>query len=116
MGLPGNALFFNTSGKEPFGGTTIDQKGDMKRLEKNINLIKPGLVIIDSLTFATEQDLTRQDDVVKLLKPFAAIAQKPTPRFCLHHTEVRMETFSVVGVLRSSGLSSSLIVRDHLPG
>ena len=76
IGLPADALFFNTYKEDRYGGTTLDDKEDRERLEELILLKKPGLVFVDSLSNATTEDITRTDDISELLGAIADISAK----------------------------------------
>jgi hypothetical protein len=75
FGIPKNALHFNTTPDEPYGGTEIDSPEDRERLERNM-LQVGGLTFIDSLTNATSLDLCKQTDVKILMTPLRDIVQR----------------------------------------
>jgi hypothetical protein len=75
MGLPDEAIFLNTAPEDPYGGTDIDSEDVLSDLDEYIPLIRPALIVIDSLTFATRRDLCRQNEVKVLMSPLQAIAQ-----------------------------------------
>jgi hypothetical protein len=79
FGLPDDAIVFPTSPDEPYGGTDIDDHeliGPGGMLEQAIQTSKPGLVIIDTLTNATERDLCAQNQMKTLKDPLVRLAQK----------------------------------------
>lgn len=86
MGLPDEALYFNTSSREPYGGTEIDADEDRQRLEAFIQQVRPGLVFIDTLTNATSYDLCRATENKAMMTPLRDIAQRTqTPIIPLLH-------------------------------
>jgi hypothetical protein len=76
LGLPDEALFFNTARDDPYGGTELDTPEDRERLEGFIGQIDPGLVFVDSLTNATSYDLCRATENKAMMTPLRDIAQK----------------------------------------
>jgi AAA domain len=76
MGLPDEALYFNTVPSEPYGGTEMDGDEDRKRLEDFILQVKPGLVFIDTLTNATKYDMCRATENKAMMTPLRDIAQR----------------------------------------
>jgi hypothetical protein len=75
-GLPDHAVILNTVRSDPYGGNTIDDPDDLARLERNIEHYKPGLVFVDSLTYATAFDLCDAKQVKALAAPPRDIAQR----------------------------------------
>jgi hypothetical protein len=76
LGLPDEALFFNTTPDEPYGGTELDSDVDRERLERFINLVRPGLVFVDTLTNATSFDLCRATENKAMMTPLRDISQR----------------------------------------
>lgn len=76
MGLPDEALFFNTPEDEPYGGSELDKPEDRERLERFIGLVRPALVFIDTLTNATSYDLCRATENKAMMAPLRDIAQQ----------------------------------------
>jgi hypothetical protein len=74
--LPDEAIWFNTPSDNPYGGTELDEDEDRERLEDFIGRIRPGLVFIDSLTYATSHDLCRADETKALMTPLRDITQR----------------------------------------
>jgi hypothetical protein len=75
-GLPDEAVILNTMRDDPYGGNTIDDPDDLARLERNIERYKPGLVFVDSLTYATAFNLCEARDVKAMAGPLRDIAQR----------------------------------------
>jgi hypothetical protein len=76
LGMPDEALYFNTTPHEPYGGTELDRPEDRDRLERFIGLVRPGLVFIDTLTNATSFDVCRATENKALMTPLRDIAQR----------------------------------------
>jgi len=76
LGMPDEALFFNTTPDEPYGGTELDTPEDRYRLEGFIGQVRPGLVFVDTLTNATSYDLCRATENKAMMAPLRDIAQR----------------------------------------
>jgi hypothetical protein len=76
FGMPAEAVYFNTTPDEPYGGTELDTLDDRERLESFIVQVRPGLVFIDTLTNATSYDLCRATENKALMTPLRDIAQR----------------------------------------
>ncbi len=76
LGLPDQAILFNTTPPEPYGGTELDAAEDRQRLEAFISQERPGLVFIDTLTNATSYDLCRATENKAMMTPLRDIAQR----------------------------------------
>ncbi len=79
FGLPDEAVVFPATPEEPYEGTDLDHPDFIKpggMLETAIATVKPGLVIIDSLTYATGRDLCSQDQMKGLKSPLVYLVQK----------------------------------------
>jgi hypothetical protein len=79
FGLPDEAVVFPAPPDEPYDGTDIDnpaliEPGGM--LETAIQTVKPGFVIIDTLTNATRRDLCAQDQMKGLKAPLVRLVQQ----------------------------------------
>jgi hypothetical protein len=76
LGLPDEALYFNTTPEKPYGGTELDTPEDRDRLEGFIGQVRPGLVFVDTLTNATSFDLCRATENKAMMTPLRDIAQR----------------------------------------
>lgn len=76
FGMPDEAVYFNTTRDEPYGGTEVDDVEDLERLEAAIGLIEPGLVFIDSMTNATSADVCRATENKQVMAPLRDIAKR----------------------------------------
>jgi hypothetical protein len=75
-GLPDEAIYFNAPPDEPYGGTDLDDPEALPRLERSIGQVRPGLVFVDSLTFATERDICQAREVKALMTPIRDLSQR----------------------------------------
>jgi hypothetical protein len=76
FGLPLEAVVLPSGPEDPFGADSLDDADCLESLRNAIETVRPGLVIVDSLTFATTRDLTRQDEVATLRDPLLSLAQE----------------------------------------
>jgi len=82
FGMPEDSVFFNAPPDAPYDNTTIDGAEAVAWLEESIQLVRPGLVFIDSLTYATSLDLCQAKDVKNLMTPIRDIAQRTRTAIC----------------------------------
>ena len=75
FGLPDEAVLFPSLASDPFGGTDLDADETITALEELINVHRPGLVVIDTLTSATSKDLCSQAVIKALKAPLVALCQ-----------------------------------------
>lgn len=75
LGLPDEAIVFPTLSDDPYGGTDLDDEKTLVALEECIRTIKPGLVLIDTLTSATSSDLCDQRSMKPLKAKLARLVQ-----------------------------------------
>ncbi|WP_435009928.1 AAA family ATPase [Tundrisphaera lichenicola] len=75
-GLPDESICFNAMPDDPYGGNDLDDSGCLARLEEFIVQVRPGLVFVDSLTYATDKDLCQANQVQALMTPLRDIAQR----------------------------------------
>src|SRR5262249_26311087 len=71
--IPPEALYLNASPKNPFGGTMLDSKEDLGALERRIELVRPALVIIDTMANATDRPMYRAEEAKKIFVPLQQI-------------------------------------------
>jgi hypothetical protein len=75
LGLPDEAIYFNTVPDDLYGGTDLDIRETVANLREFIPVIKPAFVVIDSLTYATSKNLCHQGDVKTIMTPLKELAQ-----------------------------------------
>ena len=76
FGLPLNAITLPAPPGQPFDGTSLDDPDTLAALQHAIETVKPGLLVIDTLTYATQRDLCRQNDLAVLRDPLVQLAQE----------------------------------------
>lgn len=79
FGLPDDAIVFPAPPDEPYEGTDLDARAFIEpggMLELAIQAIQPGLVIIDTLTNATNRNLCAQDQMKGLKAPLVRLVQQ----------------------------------------
>jgi hypothetical protein len=79
FGLPDDAVVFPAPPGEPYDGTDIDEPAFIAPggiLETAIQTVKPGFVIIDTLTNATRRDLCDQAQMKGLKAPLVRLVQQ----------------------------------------
>ncbi len=76
LGMPDESIAFNTLPDDPYAGTEIDESESIEQLERFIREVKPGLVFIDRLTFATSKDLCVANHVKDLMTPVRDVSQR----------------------------------------
>jgi hypothetical protein len=76
MGIPLEAILFNTLPEDPYGGTSLDDPEAIESLDEFVGISGAKLVYVDTLTNATSRDLCRQNEVGPLLAPLQEIAQR----------------------------------------
>jgi hypothetical protein len=106
MGIPLEAILFNTFPEDPYGGTSIDDAEAMATLDEFVGMTGVKLVHVDTLTNATSRDLCRQTDVGPMLAPLQEIAQRHQIAIILHqHLSKEGQALG----RRSKGLTRTLI-------
>jgi hypothetical protein len=76
MGIPLEAILFNTVPEDPYGGTSLDDPEAIASLDEFVGMSGAKLVFVDTLTNATHRDLCRQNEIGPLLAPLQQIAQR----------------------------------------
>lgn len=71
---------------DPYGGVTLDTEQDLAELDRRVSLIRPALVVIDTVGNATDRNLSRQEEAKAFYWPLQIIARKyRTAILCLTH-------------------------------
>jgi hypothetical protein len=76
MVMPPEAIIFPTGPDDPFGGVSLDEPETLEVLNEAVRIHKPAFVIVDSLTYATQSDISEQRAIARLKVPLVALAQK----------------------------------------
>lgn len=69
-------LYLNTTKRNPFGGTMLDDPSDLKDFEARIARIKPALVFIDTSLNATDKTAHKPEDAKAFFKPLQELAAR----------------------------------------
>ena len=71
---------------DPYGGTSLETREDLVLLHERIKLLKPALVVIDTVGNATDKNLSKQEDAKAFYQPLQVIARAHrTAILCLTH-------------------------------
>ena len=73
--MPPEAIIFPTDWEDPYGGTSLDDPETLQALDEACRIHRPAFVVVDSLTYATQNDLSEQRVVSKLKDPLVNLAQ-----------------------------------------
>jgi len=76
LGLPDEAIVFPAPPDDPYANTDLDAPDTLKWLDQAIAAAKPGIVFIDTLTYATSRDLCEQRSVSHLKGPLIDLVQR----------------------------------------
>jgi hypothetical protein len=76
LGLPDDAVVFPAPPDDPYACTDLDSSESLQRLDRAIEVVKPGLVFIDTLTTATSRDLCEQRSITILKTPLVDMVQR----------------------------------------
>jgi hypothetical protein len=76
LGLPDDAVVFPAPPDDPYANTDLDSPETLQWLDQAIAAVKPGMVFIDTLTYATARDLCEQRSVSGLKGPLIDLVQK----------------------------------------
>jgi AAA domain len=81
-----DSLRINAFKEDPYGGVSLDAMDDLLDLEDRINILKPVLVIVDTVGNATDRNLSKQEEAKGFYQPLQVIARKHrTAMLCLTH-------------------------------
>ena len=103
FGLPDEAMFFNAPTHDPTSGLDLDDSAELSALERRIELVRPGLVLIDTVGAATGRDLCRAEQAREFFAPLMDLAGRVSvPLLVLTHLSANGEALGrrIVGVAR----------------
>lgn len=81
-----DTIRLNAHPDDPFGGTTFEEAMDYAEFEKRIELIKPCLVVIDTVGGSTDANLCVQEQAKQYFVPLQQMARRRSvPILCLAH-------------------------------
>jgi hypothetical protein len=76
FGIPEDGLFLNASPHDPFSGTRLDTGEELRNFEARIEKIRPGLVFIDTILYASSSGWYNPEDASGFLSPLQEIAAR----------------------------------------
>ncbi len=76
FGFPPESLYLNTTRRDPFGGTMLDDPEDLKDFEARIRRVKPACVFIDTTLNATERSAHKPEDAKAFFGPLQQIVAR----------------------------------------
>lgn len=71
-----DVLSFNAWSDEPYGGVALETAEDLADLDARIGMVKPVLVVIDTVGNATQKNLSRQEDAAAFYAPLQVLARR----------------------------------------
>jgi hypothetical protein len=71
-----DSIRLNAFKADPYGGVCLDEKQDLKDLEARIAIVRPLLVVIDTVGNATDRNLSKQEDAKGFYWPLQILARK----------------------------------------
>ena len=75
LDMPPESIIFPTPPDDPYGGTSLDDEDTLNALDEAVRIHKPAFVVVDSLTYATQSDISEQRAIAKLKDPLVTLAQ-----------------------------------------
>ena len=75
LGMPPESVIFPTPADEPYGGNSLDDVETLEALNEAVQIHKPAFVIVDSLTYATQADISEQRVIARLKDQLVTLAQ-----------------------------------------
>jgi hypothetical protein len=81
-----DSIRLNAFKADPYGGVCLDDLQDLKDLEARVAIVRPLLVVIDTVGNATDRNLCKQEDAKAFYSPLQIIARRyRCAIFCLTH-------------------------------
>jgi hypothetical protein len=81
-----DSIRINAYKADPYGGVCLDAKQDLEDLEARIAILRPALVVIDTVGNATDKNLCKQEDAKAFYFPLQIRARRyRTAILCLMH-------------------------------
>jgi hypothetical protein len=71
-----DSIRINAFKDDPYGGVTLESEDDLRELEARIEVVKPALVIVDTVGNATEKNLSKQEEAKAFYWPLQVLARK----------------------------------------
>jgi hypothetical protein len=70
------AVWINAWKEEPYGGVMLDDPADVSALDRRIELVKPVMVVVDTVGNSTDRNLSRQEEAKAYYQPLQLIARR----------------------------------------
>lgn len=106
FGIPDEGIIFTGPPDDPYANTSLDDPETLEAIAAAIETRKPGMVILDSLTYATTRDLCDQRTIASLKVPLVNIVQTyQIPLALLMHVSMDGEALGK----RIKGITRTLI-------
>lgn len=81
-----DCVAINAHPTDPYGGVTLETLEDFVMLEKRVKLVRPLLVIVDTVGNSTDKNLSKQEDAKAFYQPLQLIARRQNVAvLCLTH-------------------------------
>jgi hypothetical protein len=81
-----DSIRLNAYKADPYGGVCLDERQDLTDLEARIAIVRPLLVVIDTVGNATDRNLCKQEEAKAFYWPLQILARKyRTAILCLTH-------------------------------
>jgi hypothetical protein len=81
-----DSIRLNAYKSDPYGGVCLDEWQDLADLDARIAIVRPALVVIDTVGNATDKNLCKQEDAKAFYWPLQIIARRHrTAVLCLTH-------------------------------
>lgn len=72
----GDAVRINAWREDPYGGVSLDEEQDLRDLERRVELVRPQMVVVDTVGNSTDRNLSRQEEAKAYYQPLQLIARK----------------------------------------
>lgn len=70
------SVWANSWNDDPYGGVSLDAVDDIAALDRRIEILKPHLVVIDTVGNSTDKNLSKQEDAKSFYAPLQGIARR----------------------------------------
>lgn len=102
-GLPDDALLFNATPDDPFGGLDLDDPETVAALGERVRSVRPGFLVVDTVGMTTGRNLCRPEEARAYFGPLADLATATgIPILALTHLSKEKEALGrrIIGAAR----------------
>jgi hypothetical protein len=93
FGVPDEAIVFNTTAANPYGGTSLQAAEDLEDFEARIARVRPVFAVVDTITNTADYKAQDASDAKKQYKPLQDIAIRTgVPIVCVTHLNASGKT------------------------